>query len=88
MKSRITFGPQRRNDAGGQTEVEVRFDWQVVGTLRRWHTEFLWGKHGWFFVCNHPLARAIFDFGFPPKKVTLADAKRAVILEARSHGLF
>ena len=82
---KVGFGPVRRNESAGQSQVEVRFGWQVVGHLCRWHNDFL--KHGWFFETNFVLARAVLDFGFPPRRVDLADAKAALLDRAKAHGL-
>ena len=83
----ITFGPARRVDSAGQTQVVVRFGWETVGNLCRWHADFLRTRHGWFFETNSPLARACFDFGFPPARVNLRDAKADLIQKAKSRGL-
>ena len=83
---RITFGRAKRYERAGQTQVEVRFGSQPVGYLARW-LEGEIAKHGWFFVANHPLARACFDFGFPPGRESLGAAKAAVVATASAHRL-
>ena len=86
-RPKITFGPQRRVDSLGQTRVEVRFGWQPVGYLCRWHGDLAFSNHGWFFETDDLLSRAVFDYGFPPVRVSLADAKRDLVRQARAHDI-